>query len=72
MQKAPTTSTSNATYDLVSILYHELQAEQACEAYAADANQEGKQDCVSFFHEIQQDARKRAEQAKKLLGIQSH
>ena len=69
MQETQATSTSNTVYDLVSTLYNELQAEQTCEAYILDADQAGKSDCSSFFHEVQQDARKHADRAKQLLGI---
>ena len=69
MQERQATSTSNTLYDLVSTLYHELQQEQTCDAYILDADQEGKPELTSFFHEVKQDAHKHSERAKQLLGI---
>jgi hypothetical protein len=71
MQETQATGTSNTLYDLVSTLYHELQAEQTCESYILDADQEGKPEVTSFFYEVKQDAHKHAERAKELLGIRS-
>jgi hypothetical protein len=71
MQETQATGTSNTVYDLVSMLYHELESEQTCEAYILDSDQEGKPDLSSFFHEVQHDAHKHAERAKELLGIRS-
>jgi hypothetical protein len=71
MQERQATGTSNTLYDLVSTLYHALEAEQTCEAYILDADQEGKPELASFFHEVKQDAHKHAERAKQLLGIRS-
>ena len=71
MQETQATGTSNIVYDLVSTLYHELQSEQTCEAYILDADEVGKPDITSFFHEVKRDAHKHAERAKQLLGISS-
>ncbi|GHO88070.1 hypothetical protein [Dictyobacter formicarum] len=71
MQETQSTSTSNTLFDLISTLYHELQAEQTCEAYMLDADQEGKSEISSFFGEVKQDAHKHADRAKQLLGISS-
>jgi len=62
------TATSNTYYDLVSVLYHALQAEQSSANYAQEAQQSGKQDLVQFFSEVHQNASQQADRAKQLLG----
>lgn len=68
MQEQQYTTTSNVVYDLSSVLYHELQAAQSCSAYIQDAQQANQQELASFLHDVQQDANKHAEQARKLLA----
>ena len=63
---AENTGTNNATYNLVSVLYHSLQGEDLYEKYANDAG--GDQDLASFFREVQQQERQRADRAKQLLA----
>ncbi len=67
MQEKQQTTTSNVVYDLSSVLYHELQAAQASAAYIQDAQAAGQQELASFFNEVQQDANKHAERARRLL-----
>lgn len=67
MQEKQQTRTSNIVYDLSSVLYHQLQAAQASAAYIEDAKQEGQQELVSFLQQVQEDANKHAEQARRLL-----
>ncbi len=67
-QEAQQNSTSNAYYDLVSVLYHALQAEQSSATYAQDAQQSGNQELVQFFSEVHQNASLQADRAKQLLG----
>lgn len=62
------TSTSNAYYDLVSVLYHALEASQTYATFIQDAQQEGNQTLVQFFQRVQQEDNNRAEQAKRLLN----
>ena len=69
MQETQATETSNTVYDLVSVLYHELQSQQTCEAYILDADEAGQADLSAFFNEVKMDARKHSERAKQLLGI---
>ena len=68
MQETQQTSTSNMYYDLVSVLYHALKAEQSCVAYVQDAQESGNQDLAQFFGEIKQNASRQAERAKELLS----
>lgn len=68
MQEPQQTPTSNAYFDLVSVLYHSLETAQTSASYVRDAQQEGNQDLVSFFKQIQQDASSKAEKAKQLMN----
>jgi pyrroloquinoline quinone (PQQ) biosynthesis protein C len=68
MQEKQQTTTSNIIYDLSSVLYHELQAAQTCSSYIQDAEQAGQQELASFLRQVQQDANKHAEHARRLLA----
>ncbi len=68
MYETQQTSTSNTYFDLVSVLYHSLQEEQASATYAQDAQQSGNQELVQFFGEVKQNASRQADRAKELLG----
>jgi hypothetical protein len=63
---ANNTGTANPTYNLVSVLYHALQGAENYEQYANDAGSD--QDLASFFREIQQQEKQRADRAKQLLA----
>jgi hypothetical protein len=63
---ADNTGTNNTTYNLVSVLYHALQGAELYEKYASDAG--GDQDLATFFREMQQQEKQRADRAKKLLA----
>ncbi len=60
------TGTKDATYNLVSVLYHALQGAETCAQYASDAGSD--QDLASFFREVQQQEQQRADRAKQLLA----
>jgi maltooligosyltrehalose synthase len=60
------TGTRDEHYNLISVLYHALQGADLYEKYATDAG--GDQDLASFFREMQQQERQRAERAKQLLA----
>ena len=68
MQETQQTTTSNTYYDLVSVLYHALKAEQSSATYVQDAQQSGNQELVQFFGEVKQSATQQADRAKELLG----
>src|SRR5262245_34893392 len=61
------TGTRDATFDVVSTLYHALRAIQACETYRIDARDEGKPQIAEFFDEVIAANRKIARQAKQIL-----
>jgi hypothetical protein len=58
--------TKDATYNLVSVLYHALQGAETYAQYATDAGSD--QDLASFFREVQQQEQQRADRAKQLLA----
>ena len=65
------TGIDNQYYDLVSVLYHTLQAEQTLASYIEDARQGGNQELAQFLQEIKQQQDRWAEQAKQLLARQT-
>ncbi|MBW3569920.1 MAG: hypothetical protein KY467_02325 [Gemmatimonadetes bacterium] len=62
------TGTGDVTYNLVSILYHALQAAETHDQYIRDAEKSGDQDFAAFFREVKQEDTRRADRAKELLG----
>jgi len=68
MEATQQTTTSNTYFDLISVLYHALQAEQTSATYVQDAQRSGDQDLVQFFGDVQQKAKMQADRAKQLLG----
>jgi hypothetical protein len=60
------TGTKDATYNLVSVLYHALQGAETYAQYASDAGSD--QDLANFFREVQQQEQQRADRAKQLLA----
>jgi arginine utilization protein RocB len=64
------TGTPNVTYNLVSVLYHALQAAETEDMYIRDAEQSGDQDLVQFFRDAKDRNRQVADRAKQLLGRQ--
>jgi len=61
------TGTRDVHYNLISVLYHTLQGAETCVQYLKDAEQAGDQELASFFHDVQEEDRQRAERAKMLL-----
>lgn len=62
------TGTHDATYDIVSVLYHSLQGAEVYEEYAGDAEEAGDEELARFFRDIQEEEKRRSERAKKLLA----
>lgn len=62
------TGTGDVTYNLVSILYHALQAAETHDQYIRDAEESGDQDLAAFFREVKEENTRRAERAKELLA----
>lgn len=66
---AQTTGTRDEHYNLISTLYHALQAADTCDRYALDAETTGDDRLAGFFRETQALNTEVAERAKVLLGI---
>ena len=62
------TGTKDENYDVISVLYHCLQAASEVGQYIQDAEQSGDQELVDFFRDYQESQRDIAERAKNLLG----
>jgi hypothetical protein len=62
--------TMNKDYDLVSVLYHSLQAVETCAQYEQDARSEGSPEVAEFMREVQQQNQRIAQRAKELLVTQ--
>lgn len=63
-------STPNHIYDLCSVLYHAMKSDTSTQGFIRDAQQAGNNDLVQFFQQIQQEDRRRIQQAQQLLGQQ--
>jgi hypothetical protein len=59
--------TMNKDYDLISVLYHSLQAADTCARYRQDAESEGSTEVADFMREVQEQNTRIAQQAKELL-----
>jgi len=62
------TGTTDAAYDLVSVLYHALQGAETYDRYIADAKERGDDELAEFFRDVQQSNSRVATRAKELLG----
>ena len=62
------TGVSDPTYNLISILYHALQGAELYEQYAEDGERGGDREVAQFCREMQQEERRRADYAKRLLA----
>ena len=65
------TGVSDPTFNLVSILYHALQAAQTYDTYIRDAEQHGDTNMAQFLRQIQMEDRNRAQYAMQLLAQRS-
>lgn len=64
------TSVSNQYYNLVSVLYHALEAAQTAAVYMRDA--QGDQQLSQFFQQVQQQNNNLAQQAQQMINRYSH
>ncbi len=60
--------TRDENHDVISVLYHCLQAASEAEQYIQDAEQRGDRELVDFFRDHQDAQKDLAERAKNLLG----
>ena len=63
------TGTRDEHYNLVSVLYHALNAADTCDRYALDAETAGDERLAAFFRRTQALQTGVAEEAKQYLGI---
>lgn len=63
-----TTGVRNDQFDLISILYHALEAAATYEGYIRDAEQSGDNELRQFFQDVQSQSRNLAERAQGLLA----
>jgi hypothetical protein len=68
MSQNQTTRVPDPTYNLISALYHTLQAADLYDQYIADAEEAGDQELVTFFKQTQSAARDTALQSRELLA----
>jgi hypothetical protein len=62
------TGTRDENYDVISVLYHCLQAASEVGQYISDAEEAGDRELVDFFRDYQESQRDFSERAKNLLG----
>jgi len=55
-------------YDLISVAYHALQGAETYEQYAQDAQRQGDQELADYFRKTQQECRRSADEAQRLLA----
>ncbi len=67
MESETTTGTRDIVYDVVSVLYHALEAADTCQEYVRDAEAEGNEELILFFREVIDQNRQLAERAKGVL-----
>jgi hypothetical protein len=61
------TGTRDVQFNVVSVLYHALEAASTAEMYVRDAEEAGDQDLTAFFREAQESNRRLADRAKEVL-----
>lgn len=59
--------TMDKDYNLISVLYHALQAADTCAQYRQDAESEGSPEVAAFLQQVQEQNTKIAKSAKELL-----
>ena len=62
------TRTSDAAYDLVSVIYHALQGAETYDRYITDARERNDDELADFFSEVQQVNCEFAERGQRLLS----
>lgn len=62
------TGVSDELYNVVSVLYHALQAAETCSRYAMDAESEADMQLTRFFRDMVEENRRIAERAKQILA----
>lgn len=65
-----TTGTRDVQFDLMSVIYHALEAASTADKYRQDAEREGEEDLVQFFENVIDSNRDLADLGKELLRKQ--
>ncbi len=60
--------TDNIVYDLISIQYHALQANESYEKYLLDAHREEHGDVTEFIEQCREQDRARVQRCHELIG----
>jgi hypothetical protein len=63
------TNTSNAYFDLISVMYHALEGARSYAIYMQDASNDPE--LAQFFQQVQQEEVRRADRAKQLLAART-
>ena len=58
---------SDTTYDVISVMYHALQACETYEKYAQDAEQQGNREVAQFFRDVLQQNQQCAQRGQQIL-----
>lgn len=67
MSEERATGTFNVTYNFVSLAYHAFHGEETYEVYIEDAEKNDDSAAADRFREAQQQNRRLADQAEKLM-----
>jgi hypothetical protein len=67
-QVARITGERDATYNLISVVYHALKAAEACAQYIRDAEANGDEQLAQFFEEVRGSHIELAQEAKQFLA----
>ena len=67
MATATRTGTRDITYDLISVIYHQLQGAETYDRYIADARERNDDELAEFFGEVQEKNCEFAERGQRLL-----
>jgi len=62
------TGASNVEYDLISVLYHELQGNETLARYEQDAREVGDNEAAQFFHDVRESNKEFVNRGRNLLN----
>src|SRR5918993_3559921 len=62
------TGVRDATYNLISVVYHALQGAETYKMYEEDVERTQDNELASFFRQCHEDEKRRAQRGKELLA----
>ncbi len=62
------TGASNVEYDLISVMYHTLQGNEALTRYEQDATEAGDEEVTQFLREIREQNKQYLDRLRHLLS----